>query len=53
MVAIFVNVGVRGPSVADNLRGDVSERWSFIIKASPEGATSGGDGVIPSDGSVS
>ncbi|SCZ98259.1 BZ3500_MvSof-1268-A1-R1_Chr7-1g09073 [Microbotryum saponariae] len=30
MVVIVVSVGVRGPSVADNLKGDASERWTFI-----------------------
>ncbi|SCV71054.1 BQ2448_3816 [Microbotryum intermedium] len=30
MVVIVVSVGVRGPSVADDLKGDASERWTFI-----------------------
>lgn len=30
MVFIVVSVGLRGPSVEDDLKGDSSERWTFI-----------------------
>ncbi|KAM0788841.1 hypothetical protein ACM66B_002926 [Microbotryomycetes sp. NB124-2] len=30
MVFIVVSVGIRGPGVEDNLKGDPSERWTFI-----------------------
>jgi solute carrier family 38 (sodium-coupled neutral amino acid transporter), member 11 len=30
MVFIVISVGVRGPGVEDYLKGDPSERWTFV-----------------------